>query len=611
MRRPLFVTVAVLFLSVASTRAAEFVPLSSEKPAPWTGKGVPTAPDDFRFVIMADRTGGLRPGVFKDAVEKVNLLRPDFVMSVGDYVTGYSEDAANVDREWEEFDAIVRGLDMPFFYVPGNHDVSNNVQLRRWRERLGPTYYHFLYKDVLFICLDTQDGASRISSRQAAYALDVLSRNPHVRWTFVFMHQPLWRQSGADLGGWKPIEDALHGRPCTVFAGHMHAYTPTVRDGHDYIQLATTGGGSGLAGPFYGEFDHVMWVTMTSDGPRYANLMLSGIAPKDVATPASLAYARELSKKVTVEVQPLIGGPTLSGPMTATVRLKNDSDLVQDFEGALQPHPTLSLSPSAIRLTLQPGEERTVQVGLTAQGPLPLEETACPCIDWTVRMKPKGYDEVSRTLSTRVPLDTVYPCRRAQRPVTVDGDLSDWPDLPLRVDTRDRITYPENWSGPQDGSLAFATAYDEAFLYVAVRTTDDKLMVDRADVPWSQDSVAVSLDARPEQVRAAEPPDMKGQFTSHLLYYLSPSEQGKMLWYARDRLPEGTQAVCVPAGQGMALEIAVPLSYLDGQQVGRWTNFQLNLLFNDVDLTGISRLRWRPDWYSAGAYRGAGTFRRE
>jgi hypothetical protein len=45
--------------------------------------------------------------------------------------------------------------------------------------------------------------------------------------------------------------------------------------------LATTGGGSALRGPIFGQFDHVLWVTMTDDGPVMANLMLDGIFDKD------------------------------------------------------------------------------------------------------------------------------------------------------------------------------------------------------------------------------------------------------------------------------------------------------------------------------------------
>ena len=39
---------------------------------------------------MSDRTGGNRWGVFQDAIFKLNLLQPEFVMSVGDMIQGYT-----------------------------------------------------------------------------------------------------------------------------------------------------------------------------------------------------------------------------------------------------------------------------------------------------------------------------------------------------------------------------------------------------------------------------------------------------------------------------------------------------------------------------------------
>ncbi len=50
-----------------------------------------------------------------------------------------------------------------------------------------------------------------------------------------------------------------------------------VRNGKSYIRLATTGGVSTLDGPIVGTFDHIVWVTMTDDGPVMANLLLEGI----------------------------------------------------------------------------------------------------------------------------------------------------------------------------------------------------------------------------------------------------------------------------------------------------------------------------------------------
>jgi hypothetical protein len=72
-----------------------------------------------------------------------------------------------------------------------------------------------------------------------------------------------------------------------VLAGHHHRYVRMDRNDSDYILLASTGGGSKLRGQAFGEFDHFAWFTMTDEGPVMANLELSGIMPKDVATDKS------------------------------------------------------------------------------------------------------------------------------------------------------------------------------------------------------------------------------------------------------------------------------------------------------------------------------------
>src|SRR5688500_14050013 len=46
------------------------------------------APEEFRFAIVSDRTGAHRDGIFSQAVEKLNLMQPEFVLSVGDLIEG-------------------------------------------------------------------------------------------------------------------------------------------------------------------------------------------------------------------------------------------------------------------------------------------------------------------------------------------------------------------------------------------------------------------------------------------------------------------------------------------------------------------------------------------
>jgi hypothetical protein len=259
---------------------------------PWTHLRLNNDPADFQFALVSDRTGGHRPGVFRRAVDVLNLLQPQFVLSVGDLVEGYTKDRSVADGEWREFEAEVGRLEMPFFYVPGNHDLANGPMTRVWRERYGRPYYHFVYRDVLFLALNSDDppGADGgIGARQLAYVRKALEDNGGVRWTVVCLHRPLWIQANALTCGWPEVEKALVGRPYTVFAGHEHNFRKYVRQGRDYYQLATTGGASELRGVAHGEFDQVAWVTMKPDGPRIANVLLDGIYTSDLKKPGGPA----------------------------------------------------------------------------------------------------------------------------------------------------------------------------------------------------------------------------------------------------------------------------------------------------------------------------------
>lgn len=316
--------VGVNFLSlvlVSCAQETELPPaIGSENKLPRSASAFRNSPDNFQFVVVGDRTGNHRPGVFSKAIDQINLLQPEFVMSVGDLIEGYTEDESRLAEEWDEIESMVNGLDMPFFYTVGNHDLGNEVMRRVWRERFGREYYHFIYKNVLFISLSTEDppvkhsaevtarrkmmeelwekdplgtqamilersrsrsgktpvpSDTSISEAQVEYVAQALAENSTVRWTFIFMHKPAWIGNSEQF---RRIESALEERPYTVIAGHIHYYDHVMRHGRDYIDMGTTGGvwlreGSGGS-------DHVMWVTMTDEGPIFANIALNGLTGK-------------------------------------------------------------------------------------------------------------------------------------------------------------------------------------------------------------------------------------------------------------------------------------------------------------------------------------------
>lgn len=79
------------------------------------------------------------------------------MINVGDLVEGYTNDKATANAMWDEVEPMIKKLEMPFFYTVGNHDLGNDTMKQVWLERHGATYYHFVYRNVLFVVLNTED----------------------------------------------------------------------------------------------------------------------------------------------------------------------------------------------------------------------------------------------------------------------------------------------------------------------------------------------------------------------------------------------------------------------------------------------------------------------
>lgn len=282
---------------------------------PWTHNNFDAADEKFTFAVFSDLTGGERKRIFEIAVAQLALLRPELIINVGDLVEGSTEDLGEVETQWNSFDERADRAVAPIFYVGGNHDLTGAVLKRVWDQRYGRSYYHFVYKNTLFLILDTEDNtperrqeifearnyaievaetrgwdafgrteyanmpenaAGNITAEQSQYFQDVIAANPDVQWTFLFMHKAAWKRD--DVQTFTAIERALGERPYTVFHGHEHVYEHAVRNNRDYIQLATTGG---VQLPKNGRsMDHVTLVTVSESGADIANLLMEGILDK-------------------------------------------------------------------------------------------------------------------------------------------------------------------------------------------------------------------------------------------------------------------------------------------------------------------------------------------
>ena len=114
-------------------------------------------PESFTFVQLCDPQlgfGGYEHDVnsFKLAVQKINELKPDFVLICGDMVNNFDA------KSLADFNDIKAGLKMPSYCCPGNHDVGNTPtleSLKKYRDFFGKDFYSFEHKGYTFVMTDT------------------------------------------------------------------------------------------------------------------------------------------------------------------------------------------------------------------------------------------------------------------------------------------------------------------------------------------------------------------------------------------------------------------------------------------------------------------------
>ena len=579
---------------------------SLEGPHPWSDKPLLNDPDRFQIAIMTDRTGGHRPGVWMDAVRKVNLLRPEFVVSVGDLIEGYTDDRAQVMREWEEFLGFIDQMQMRFFFVAGNHDLTNPMMHEVWRNHFGPEWYSFDYRGVHFVCLSSEDPFQKISEKQLAWIREDLEKNRDARWTLVFLHKPLWtyaerslERRGSDNTNWKQVEALLVDRPHTVFAGHVHHYVQYERNGQNYYSLATTGGGSSLRGNQYGEFDHVTWLTMEKEGPHVVNLRLDGILRPDVVTEESIDRLTTFVRNTTVEVAPILiddANGFTEGELK--LRLINEFGEHVEVEGTIDGLPLrgLTADPESIRLAVGPTGSAETAVRLRFSEQIEFESLRRATLTAKIRTTqsdPKGGTPLEVDRSIPIIIDRRYDCSLVEKPIDVDGLFDPAPSAWYATPPQPLILgEATSWKGPNDGSFELASSHDGEKLVFSVRITDEQVVS-------GEDAMRLILDARASDYRLD---DSRLRWGSVRIRAKAPDQDGKVEVTARggrdwDMVNLDVEAAAVRTDDGWNLEVSVPAKTLDWiqEENPQWDSFQMAAILEDVDEPGAqpSKVLWR------------------
>ncbi len=577
---------------------------------PWVGPELGHGARGFDFIVVSDRSGGCRAGVFESAMRKVADLQPDFVINVGDLIAGYTQDKTQIADQWEEVLVSIKEMNLPFFLVPGNHDLSNAMQLQYWKERFGPTHYWFMYQDVLFVVLDSQDGSAPgeaagktgLSARQVADVKDVLAGHKDVRWTFVLMHQPLWLQEEGGIKtarknikegsptGFGEIMRSLAGRPHTVFTGHYHNYVKYRRQGADYYVLGTTGGSSPLRGAEWGEFDHVTRVSMTDAGPRIVHLSLDGIHAGSVRTELDLkgqmALAAEIQALRVKLDEPLAG---LSKEISLTVTNPFPDPLVLSVDWSFPPGCPWTAQSAAGTASNGPGTLATINLRLD---PVP----DGPRTPYPVPVALVSVERAGRpTMLNRVPMGRLFDvtsylkehrpelvCAPLAAPPVIDGILAGdkaWAHEPaVQRMLRNDLT------GASAVPAGMWVRYDAQNLYVTARCVETNSggmvlsAVQRDGDVWDDDGIEVFIDSTMSQrdyyqiiVNAAgtiydgigKDPAWNGEFASAV-----GKEEGA--WTVELAIPWTTLGLAGPPAKGSCIGFNVQRNRPQNKETTQW-----------------------------------------
>ncbi len=366
--------------------------------------------------------------------------------------------------------------------------------------------------------------------------------------------------------------------------------------------LGTTGGGSRLRGPQFGEFDHVVWVTMTDQGPIIANLMLDGIWDEDVATEESKGFIKEVLKSQAVQVEPLFQEGNAFEQVSTMVKIRNDQDIPLEVTFAEGFSWDLVGSLEKESITVAPNSVEQVPLLISARQAVSLGKDLRP-IRLKVNLSYQLAEQQGLTIPTTLlikPQQKLYINQNI--PVQVDGDLQEWPELPYTF-------IPEDHSGLQ---LDYELAEDGEFLYLAAMVQDDEINTDTSRSVWGQDNIGWVVSGLPlSKSFLARGNNWYRQESGIRITPANSAYPSKT--YLSEGTPADAQFVCQEVEGGYVLEAAIPIRWIQEQQGENWKSVRINFLMDDMDQNFQDGERFFafPDWRRDENILGSGTFFRK
>jgi 3',5'-cyclic AMP phosphodiesterase CpdA len=235
----------------------------------------------FSFAIIADthitdeegkaidgshQTGKKAASMYCDLIERVNSMEPAFVVHLGDIThpipisPDYGETALAFHKASEIFS-------MPYYVVPGNHDVGEKIfpalpkldekititqrNIDLYEQHFGRQRFSFQHQECLFIVINSMLINSGLEEEKAQWDwLEQTLQNHAGNRAFVFSHYPLYLSAMDELANYDNVDEPGRSRMLDLlrqfnvegfYAGHVHNFFYNYLDGmHQFVLPSTS-----------------------------------------------------------------------------------------------------------------------------------------------------------------------------------------------------------------------------------------------------------------------------------------------------------------------------------------------------------------------------------
>ncbi|MDP3000187.1 MAG: metallophosphoesterase, partial [Bryobacterales bacterium] len=241
-----------------------------------------TPANEFHFSIVGDRAGSPEPQIYGRVWREVALLRPDFVITVGDAIPGNDDD--ELEAQWSEVKKIWRRYaQFPLYHIPGNHDIWNERSREAFIRHTGfATHYSFRFQNALFVIASTGRG-EELPAAELDFIEKELQANGNCDPKFLFFHKPFWIEKfRAGDTGFRLHAMARRYGVRAVIGGHGHRLVHMVRNGITYLEVGSSGGsmsGKLIRGDGFrdGCFYHHVWASVKGSAVWFAVREIDGL----------------------------------------------------------------------------------------------------------------------------------------------------------------------------------------------------------------------------------------------------------------------------------------------------------------------------------------------